>query len=195
MQGDYRFALSQIREDEVCVIFGAGEYGREILISLKQEGRKILLFCDNFRSNTVCEGYKVMSFADIQKGKETYSYIVAVKDIAAKMEILEQLFSAGIGKGRIVIPAQGMESTRNFFAKNGLFLLALYDVSEKESFSREFLSGETIRIRSVFHKAAEAEEVFADAILIADQKHFDELEEDLLAYTTKPIIGLWEAFR
>lgn len=99
---------------EPYVIFGAGNFGKFVHITLMGLEKQIAAFCDNDRERwgRNIQGTFVMSMEDAVQKYPQATYIAASKKYADELET--QLINAGITKGQIVKYTQGCEEKMFF---------------------------------------------------------------------------------
>lgn len=94
---EYDEMYAHIKEKDSFYLFGAGDYGRQLLHIFHNE-LKIEAFIDNSlqKQNTVIHGLKCVALSDASIGKNT-GIIVTMSQIA-RVEPVEQLLEAGLQK-------------------------------------------------------------------------------------------------
>lgn len=101
----YEKKMQKYRENQKLVIFGAGQYGRQLYRMMKREkfADHVVCFCDNSQKNQqrMVEGLDVLSPGQAVKRYSDAMYIIT--PIGYEDEMLEQLCELGVSGKNISI--------------------------------------------------------------------------------------------
>ncbi len=94
--------LSLCRTQNDLILFGAGAYGKKVLLDLQDNGlTSIRCFCDNKREGDTVMGLPVVSLEGAKKLYPNGSYVITPG--GCENEIFRQLLNAGISGDKIII--------------------------------------------------------------------------------------------
>lgn len=157
--------------------------------------------------------------------EEDLTFIVAVADLNAKLKIKDQLIANGIDSNRIVIPlpyrreafydemSWQMDEFRfgiigihwekkrkenkicKYFVSNNLTKIVVYEDTQFTGWIEKDFENENIEIIQYISSIDTDIAKDADAVLILNEKYFEEIEDALMDKTSIPIIGIWEVVR
>jgi sugar O-acyltransferase (sialic acid O-acetyltransferase NeuD family) len=112
-------------EDRVSeVIYGAGGHGRELAFQLREIGRPVVAFIDDFNSDRTEQQTPVLSYRDAARLHPQATWHVAIGNISVREALLAKLRSEGLhvggilGKHTIIAPTAVIDPTAQIFGHN-----------------------------------------------------------------------------